>query len=619
MNSREVDGSPAEKRTGSSYAASLQALWYPAATSTGISLEEVGSSRRPEAPISAREISEALDDARKSTARVYNITHLPRSNMNVCVLGCQGSTGEDPKKVAAKINEFAKSHPELKPDLIILLGDNFYPDGVFNPVDPRFESQFHGIYGNPELTEICSVPCVVVLGNHDGGRDTETQLKSWVPGHNYLLGTNPHSNDEAELQQVAHSMLRHPSDPLREEKKSRLFQQDVIDYRHLPKHLMPHFYHSWVFNKFQVFALNSNTYAKDFLELMRLFAFDKEIDPSTNQAAWLEQAYAQAATNKRATLFTMHHPLFSVGKRVYSSGWDAKHYLNPGEITLLNRILQIPPRSSDFKERLKQAFLEPLDLKNLDTNANYNAMLAKIIYDFQGLQPSMISTAHDHSIYVYNNAADETSGPKVCQIVAGGGGSNELQHRLYFGKQKNLGCFMREHGFAILSCDTTKPELFNINVVTTRGYHLQFTSRDSKPVRMETKDERVAELRGIVLQACGNYVDFLHEKQTETDGGFFNKMPPLTSIYKMLNYNRTHTQHDVDCMHEMMNFFNQFTPSEYGDTIIFLHSLMENLQNKDSDHSLYLVINTKLQMRYGKSIDQLHEEVLRTALEAHHH
>lgn len=617
-SSRDNHDAPPDRRPTGSYSGNLRILLTTSHDSSDTLLVEASSSRQQDTPLSKHEVTAALEFARASSARTYNITHLPAKKINVCVLGCQGNPGEPPSIVAAKINAFARLHPELKPDIIILLGDNFYPDGVSTPDDPRFETQFHGIYGNPELTEICKVPCIVVLGNHDGGRDTKSQIQAWVPAKSYLLGTNPHVNAEAELQQIAHSMLRHPSDPELDVTKAKLFQQEEIDYRQLPKHLMPHFYHSWVFNNFQVFAINSNTYAKDFLELMRQFAFDLEIDPAKNQAARMEMEYRLAMEKGRKTLFVMHHPLESVGKRVYPSGFDAKHYLYPDEIYLLQRILEIPPNAADFKKRVKKVFEEISSVKQFEKNANYNALLRKIMYDYQGMRPTMVSTAHDHAIYVYNNANDAGPEPKICQVVAGGGGSDELQDRMFFGKQENLGCFMREHGFAILSCDTEKPELFDINVVTTSGFHLKFTNQNSTPIRQTSSDQRVEDLRTLVLQSCKAYTDFLHAKQTETDGGFFSKMPSM-SFSRMLSYNLTHTHTDVDCMHTIMNFLNQHTPMPYDDTIVFLYELMEKLQNKASDHSLYLDINIQLQRKFGKSIDQLHTDVQAKKTSRHYH
>ncbi|MBX3708698.1 MAG: metallophosphoesterase [Gammaproteobacteria bacterium] len=551
----------------------------------------------------------ALIAAQESKPHVYNVINHPQRKLNICVFGCQGSEKDAPKQVAALIDHIAEKQPELKPDLFIILGDNFYPDGVPSPDDPRFETQFHGVYGNPILTNIHGTACIVVLGNHDGGRDTETYLKSFVPFHNTLLRTNPLSNEQAEIQQIAHSMLAHASDPNLNESKSDFFERSHLDYPLLPKHLMPHFFHSWIFDQLQIFALNSNTYAKDFLYSLKSYALDDPVDPY-NQAVWIKQQYDEAIKQKKSTLFAMHHPLFALGKRAYPSGWDAKHYLKPKEITLLNHILTLSPDNKNFKEQLIHLFTENDDTTKLETNANYNEILRKIFYQFQKMSPNIVCTAHDHAIYYYNNNNDLTPEPKLCQVVSGGGGNEELQHRLFFGQQENLGCFLRNHGCAILSCDPQHPVIFNINIFSVDGKHLQFTSQDNVPYRMVENDNRTKKIREIVLSACVKYQLFLDEKQmlAKPIGSFFNIFSNLTHLIKN---NQPHKLKDVDCMHDMINFFNQPIPATYEETIGTLYTLMNSLSNVDSDYSLYRDINTSIHKELdGKSIDILYSELI---------
>lgn len=561
------------------------------------------------------QVKKALEDAHNTKPRVINIINHP-SNMNICVLGCAGSLNEGPLDVARYINATVEKNPELKPDLFIILGDNFYPDGVSRPDDPRFELNFHGIYGHPELEFIKDVPCLVILGNHDLKYDTESQIKSYVPYNNYILGTNPLTSEEAGLQQVAHSLMAHESDhpELAGESKADFFQQPNIDYALQPKHNMPHSFYSYVFDKLQIFCLNSNTYLRDFLIYLENFANDKST-PADNQAVWLQEEYNKAIKAGRTTLFAMHHPLFSVGKRPYKSGWDAKHYLNPIEITLWSEIRQLNPKDTYFKTKLKKIFDNAPQLL-IKKNANYNEMLTQAIYDFQDITPHLTCTAHDHSIYYYNNKLDKTAKNKICQMVAGAGGSDELQSRLYFGNHDNLGTFIKKHGFALLSCDTKKPELFDINVFSVDGLHLKFTSNDPLPIRPgnntnDIGDKKVEEIREIILSACDNYQKFLHAKQTTTKGGFFNYTPALFSgLSGLQNYNTSHTLSDVECMHDMLNYINQATPPTYEDTIIFLFKAMNDIYNKSSIHSLYTDINTMLLEKFNKTIDFLMEEII---------
>lgn len=572
-----------------------------------LQLEALSLDEEAERVVSSAEILKALNDADQARPRVITVTDLPRPTLNFCVLGCHGDPGQGPKEVAVRINQIAQDHPELKPDVFVILGDNFYPDGVFSPVDPRFESQFHAVFGNPDLTHIAGTPCVIVLGNHDGGRDTASYLKSFVPYHNRFLGTNPHHEQQAEKQQIAHSMMTHASDhPDLKESKAALFQQETIDYRLLPKHLMPYYFHSWIFGKVQLFGLNSNTYAKDYLQFLNHLVHDKPFEGVINQAHWFEEEARAARAAGRSIMIAQHHPLFTTGKRVYPSGWDAKHYLLPLEITQLDLILKLSPDSPTFLSDVRTIFKKTSEPSATQlTNANYNEFLTKIICHFQKISPDMITTAHDHSLYYYNNKPSRWPGPKLCQVVSGAGGNEELQSRLYFGDYRHLASFTREHGFAILSTDKMHPLRYDIHLFTLRGFHLQYTSDGPEPIRPANPDERVEKIRRIVLSACENYQIFLHTKQESAQGIFFNAIPSVKSLAKFFSYNSVHTLQDVDRMHTMINFFNQNRVLDYQDTIIFLNELMNELDNKESDHSLYLDINNALLETFGQTISLL--------------
>lgn len=582
--------------------------------------------------INPEDIADALRAARESSPAVINVVNHP-SKMNICILGCQGNKNTDfPMQVAKLMNDNTIS----KPDLLIILGDNFYPDGVPSPVDAKFEKQFHNIYNNEELKNIFGIPCIVILGNHDGGRDTESYIKSWVPGKSYIFGSNTVQLNEAELQQIAHSMIRHPSDPDTTIYKPLFFKQETVEYKDLPKHLMPHFFHSWIFDKLQIFALNSNTYVKDFIMHMKEFAEDstptyadymkklgenKVKNPIMNQAAWLDIEYAEAMAAKRSTIFTMHHPMISIGKREYPNGWDAHHYLTPEDITLINAILKLSLDQNDFKDQLVTIFKNINTAYHAASNANYNEIMRNIIYGFQKKTPLVVGTAHDHSNYYYNNINDNTNtGHKICQVVAGGGGSKDLQHRAFYGNHESTAAFSRKHGFSMISCDTANPAVMDINMLTTDGMHLHFNNLSSIPLRKPEIDEKVKTMREIVLGECAKYQAFIHEQQTLCDGTYFKKAPPIyvnlysfTGLYNAVTshtYRKTHFHPDMDVMHDMMNYLNQENPSSYNDTVTFIHDCMEKLYNKTFDHSLYMGINQKLQKAFAdKSIDQLYKDV----------
>lgn len=581
--------------------------------SNTLQMEELALDETAESIVSTAEVQQALADADHASPHVITITNHPRPKLNFCVLGCHGSPGQGPKEVAAEIDKIVGEHPELKIDLFVILGDNFYPDGVFSPIDPRFESQFHQIFGNEKLKNIAGTPCVVVLGNHDGGRSTETHIKSYIPYNNVLLGTNPHQGQEAEKQQVAHSMMSHTSDPKElKETKAALFQRDTIDYQLLPQHIMPYYFHSWVIGNVQLFGLNSNTYAKDYLQHLYNLTHDIESTGPINQAQWFEREAFLAKALSRSIMIAQHHPLFTTGKRFYPNGWDAKHYLTPREITMLDQILKLSPTEPTFLDKVRGIFRDtPEKSHSFLKNANYNKMLTTIMCKFQKVTPEMIITAHDHSLYYYNNKPSETLEPKLCEVVSGAGGNDELQPRLFFG-DKHLASFTREHGFAIISTDKMNPVTYDIHLFTKRGFHLQYTSNNPEPIRITNPDNRVEIIRRLVLSACDQYQQFLHMKQEATEGAFFNAVPSVRSYAKFFQYNSVHTLHDVDIMHTMMNFLNQNVTLTYQDTIVFLNQLMDELENKESEHSLYVDINNSLLAKFGKTINLLHDELQNT-------
>lgn len=77
-----------------------------------------------------------------------------------------GDWGEDNlhlKSIADAMNTWATTF--TTPKFILSLGDNFYPRGVKNVKDPRFQSQWGHFTNHASL----KVPWYLVLGNHDYG------------------------------------------------------------------------------------------------------------------------------------------------------------------------------------------------------------------------------------------------------------------------------------------------------------------------------------------------------------------------------------------------------------------------------------------------------------------
>ncbi|WP_207535631.1 metallophosphoesterase [Desertivirga arenae] len=104
-------------------------------------------------------------------------TYFPRlqlektdSALHFIALGDWGKNGGDFQKPVAY--QMAKVAEELPLDFIISTGDNFYPSGVENMVDPLFKTSFEDIYNYPSL----QVKWFPVLGNHDYLSNPDAQV-----------------------------------------------------------------------------------------------------------------------------------------------------------------------------------------------------------------------------------------------------------------------------------------------------------------------------------------------------------------------------------------------------------------------------------------------------------
>ena len=80
--------------------------------------------------------------------------------LKLLVLGDQGSGSEHQKAIAASLERKC----EAGVDGVLLLGDNFYPNGVVSIDDPQWKSKFEEMYSGPCLLK---TPFFVTLGNHD--------------------------------------------------------------------------------------------------------------------------------------------------------------------------------------------------------------------------------------------------------------------------------------------------------------------------------------------------------------------------------------------------------------------------------------------------------------------
>lgn len=105
------------------------------------------------------------------------------------VLGDWGRNGEFYQKPVAR--QMAIASKTLGGDMVVSVGDNFYPDGVASVQDPQWNASFESIYSQYDLNK----PWLVALGNHDYYGNYEAQIeyskisRRWVMPSTYFSRT----------------------------------------------------------------------------------------------------------------------------------------------------------------------------------------------------------------------------------------------------------------------------------------------------------------------------------------------------------------------------------------------------------------------------------------------
>jgi tartrate-resistant acid phosphatase type 5 len=92
-------------------------------------------------------------------------------SLRVLVLGDWGTGGLGQKHLAKAIEW---THAEAPPDLVLTVGDNFYPHGVMGLYDPLFEEIFERVYTGPFWESLVFFP---TLGNHDYDGSVKDQIQ----------------------------------------------------------------------------------------------------------------------------------------------------------------------------------------------------------------------------------------------------------------------------------------------------------------------------------------------------------------------------------------------------------------------------------------------------------
>ncbi|MDH5559323.1 MAG: metallophosphoesterase [Deltaproteobacteria bacterium] len=114
-----------------------------------------------------------------------------QQDIRFAAIGDAGTGDEAQKRIAQSLEKVCL----LKGcNFVLMLGDNFYPDGIHSVTDDQFKEKFEDIYRN------FKIPFFAVLGNHDVHGDPNAQLyrslnsEVWrMPNFYYLFNAGPAS------------------------------------------------------------------------------------------------------------------------------------------------------------------------------------------------------------------------------------------------------------------------------------------------------------------------------------------------------------------------------------------------------------------------------------------
>jgi acid phosphatase len=92
------------------------------------------------------------------------------ASINFLVVGDTGKPTTERTRVVSAMRAHVKNH---RCDAAVLLGDNFYENGVESVDDPRFDEDFEGLFDVKSFP----MPFYVALGNHDCNGNAEAQVE----------------------------------------------------------------------------------------------------------------------------------------------------------------------------------------------------------------------------------------------------------------------------------------------------------------------------------------------------------------------------------------------------------------------------------------------------------
>ena len=459
------------------------------------------------------------------------------------VFGCHGDGKKNQAAVAALMEKIAQDLSQ-RPDFILILGDNFYDSGVKHAEDNAFKTHFDDVY--KKFKEM-GIPTFSILGNHD-----EDIHSKHIPGTAQGVAVGMH--------QVDHSYL-----------KGNPYQEDTLCLDDLPLWNMPSRAYSIYHEDMEIICIDSNTYAKDYL------AYVKGEDTSdTNQAVWVQKTFEEAKNAGRKVQLALHHPFETEGKRRFKA--EAKMYLNETERNEFRKHIADLPHKSPHNDYVKAAFCH------------------------QGLVFDAIYAAHDH----HQSYTKKIGAAAVTQITAGGGGG-DLQPRIAFRNQRDMGVFLKEFGFVSVKTDKNDKSALNFQFHTVNKPEVthEFTNQSLAPHREydpSLPPEEITELKRIeelIRITVDEYLKFLGAQQDFTGGKFIT--------LNLFKGNFSHGKEGIDRAHALWAYITQKKADNYLTTLKTIHELTawSGAVTAPRPHSLTRLLAAKLQDKFRKSLHEL--------------
>jgi tartrate-resistant acid phosphatase type 5 len=132
-----------------------------------------------------------LDDT-SAIAPAANLPELPTdASLDVLVFGDWGTGGPGQRRLAQAMEATHRLDP---PDLVLTVGDNFYPEGVESVDDPLWDRVFEKVYAGPFWDPL---PIYPILGNHDRYGSVLAQIRYSEISHRWRMKGTHYAFHEA--------------------------------------------------------------------------------------------------------------------------------------------------------------------------------------------------------------------------------------------------------------------------------------------------------------------------------------------------------------------------------------------------------------------------------------